>query len=142
MSEEPAGYGTKRDVLTPSALNRLARELIEGALPLVWVEGELSNFVRASSGHLYFSLKDETAQVKCAMFKPRSTWLRFHPGNGALVLARARVSLYEARGEFQLIVEHMEEAGEGALRRAFELLKAKLQAEGLFEASRKRALPR
>ncbi len=142
MSEEPAGYGTKRDVLTPSALNRLARELIEGALPLVWVEGELSNFVRASSGHLYFSLKDEAAQVKCAMFKPRSTWLRFRPGNGALVLARARVSLYEARGEFQLIVEHMEEAGEGALRRAFELLKAKLQAEGLFEASRKRALPR
>jgi exodeoxyribonuclease VII large subunit len=142
MSEDAIEYGEARQVLTPSALNRLARELIEGALPLIWIEGELSNFVRASSGHLYFSLKDEAAQVRCAMFKPRSTWLRFRPGNGAHVLARARVSLYEPRGEFQLIVEHMQEAGEGALRRAFELLKAKLQAEGLFDQRRKRALPR
>jgi exodeoxyribonuclease VII large subunit len=131
-----------RHILTPSSLNRLARDLIEDALPLVWIEGELSNVSRPASGHLYFTLKDSAAQVRCAMFKPRSTWLRFKPADGAHVLARARVSLYEARGEFQLLVEHLEEAGEGALRRAFELLKAKLQAEGLFDAQRKRPLPR
>ena len=142
MSEDAVEYGAKRQVLTPSTLNRLARDLIEGALPLIWIEGELSNVSRPASGHLYFTLKDSAAQVRCAMFKPRSTWLRFRPFDGTHVLARARVSLYEARGEFQLLVEHMEEAGEGALRRAFELLKAKLQAEGLFDASRKRALPR
>lgn len=142
MSEDSTGYGIPREVLTPSSLNRLTRELIETALPLIWIEGELSNVARPASGHLYFTLKDEHAQVKCAMFKPRSTWLRFRPIDGTHVLARARVSLYEARGEFQLIVEHMEEAGEGALRRAFDLLKAKLQAEGLFDEQRKRALPR
>jgi exodeoxyribonuclease VII large subunit len=142
MSEEPVQYETRREILTPSSLNRLARDLIEDALPLVWIEGELSNVSRPASGHLYFTLKDSAAQVRCAMFKPRSAWLRFKPADGAHVLARARVSLYEARGEFQLIVEHMEEAGEGALRRAFELLKAKLQAEGLFDPQRKRPLPR
>lgn len=142
MSEDTPEYGKPREVLTPSALNRLARELIEGALPLIWIEGELSNVARPASGHLYFTLKDAQAQVRCAMFKPRSAWLRFRPADGVHVLARARVSLYEARGEFQLLIEHLEEAGEGALRRAFELLKAKLQAEGLFDAGRKRPLPR
>jgi exodeoxyribonuclease VII large subunit len=141
MNEHVLPSGTRREILTPSSLNRLARDLIEDALPLVWIEGELSNVSRPASGHLYFTLKDSAAQVRCAMFKPRSTWLRFRPADGAHVLARARVSLYEARGEFQLIVEHMEEAGEGALRRAFELLKAKLQAEGLFDVQRKRPLP-
>ena len=130
-----------RRVLTPSALNRLVRELIEGALPLIWIEGEISNFVRAASGHWYFSLKDAAAEVRCAMFARENARLKFRAGNGARVLARARVSLYEARGSFQLIVEHMEDAGEGALRRAFEQLKAKLQAEGLFDQSRKRPLP-
>lgn len=130
-----------RRVLTPSALNRLVRELIEGALPMIWIEGELCNFTRAASGHWYFSLKDTAAEVRCAMFARENARLRFRPGNGTRVLARARVSLYEARGSFQLIVEQMEDAGEGALRRAFEQLKAKLQAEGLFDASRKRALP-
>ncbi len=130
-----------RKVLTPSALNRLVRELLEGALPMVWIEGEVSNFMRASSGHWYFSHKDAGAEVRCAMFARENARLRFRPGNGARVLARARVTLYEARGGFQLIVEQMEDAGEGALRRAFEQLKAKLQAEGLFEASRKRPLP-
>lgn len=142
MSEDRPACSGEREILTPSALNRLVRELIEGALPLIWTEGELSNVVRAGSGHLYFTLKDDAAQVRCAMFKPRSTWLRFRPGDGMHVLARARVSLYEARGEFQLVVEHLEEAGEGALRRAFEQLKAKLTAEGLFDPRRKRALPR
>jgi exodeoxyribonuclease VII large subunit len=131
-----------RQILTPSALNGLARELIEGAFPLVWVEGELSNVARPASGHVYFTLKDAGAQVRGAMFKPRSTFLRFRPADGMHVLVRARVSLYEARGDFQLIAEHMEEAGEGALRRQFEALKARLAAEGLFDTARKRPLPR
>ena len=136
-----SGPADPRKVLTPSALNRLVRELIEGALPMIWIEGEISNFMRASSGHWYFSLKDAAAEVRCAMFARENARLRFRPGNGTRVLARARVSLYEARGSFQLIVEQMEDAGEGALRRAFEQLKAKLQAEGLFDEARKRALP-
>lgn len=129
------------ETLTPSTLNRLVRELLEDALPMVWIEGEISNFMRAGSGHCYFSLKDASAEVRCAMFARERARLRFQPGNGSHVLARGRVSLYEARGSFQLIVEHMEDAGEGALRRAFEQLKAKLQAEGLFDSGRKRALP-
>ncbi|MGH8192664.1 MAG: exodeoxyribonuclease VII large subunit, partial [Rhodanobacteraceae bacterium] len=140
MAVEPAA-AAPRNVLSPSALNRLVRELIEGALPMVWIEGEICNFVRAGSGHCYFSLKDASAEVRCAMFARSSARLRFRPGNGTRVLARAKVSLYEPRGSFQLIVEEMEDAGEGALRRAFELLKAKLAAEGLFDAERKRALP-
>ncbi|HEV2622143.1 MAG TPA: exodeoxyribonuclease VII large subunit [Frateuria sp.] len=131
-----------RNVLTPSTLNRLVRGLLEDALPLVWIEGELCNVSRPASGHLYFTLKDAGAQVRAAMFKPKSGWLRFKPADGMHVLVRARVGLYEPRGEFQLVAEHMELAGEGALRRQFEQLKARLDAEGLFEASRKRALPR
>ena len=132
----------RREVLTPSALNRLARDLLEDALPLIWLEGEISNFTRSGPGHLYFTLKDSAAQVRCAMFKPRSTWLRFKPADGMHIVARGRVTLYEQRGEFQLVVEHLEEAGEGALRREFERLKAQLAAEGLFESARKRPLPR
>lgn len=142
MSEDRIAYASGRDVLTPSQLTRRARDLLEDAFGLVWLEGEISNFSRPASGHLYFSLKDGGAQVRCAMFKPKSTYLRFRPVDGMQVLARARVSLYEARGEFQLIVEHLEEAGEGALQREFERLKALLAAEGLFATERKRALPR
>ena len=131
-----------REVFTPSQLTRAARDLLESRFALIWLEGEISNFSRPASGHLYFTLKDAGAQVRCAMFKPKSTFLRFRPADGMRVLARARVSLYEARGEFQLIVEHLEEAGEGALQREFEQLKARLAAEGLFEEGRKRALPR
>lgn len=130
-----------RDVYTVSRLNREARELLETGLPLLWVEGELSNLARPSSGHLYFTLKDAAAQVRCAMFRNRSQLVRFRPADGMQVLARARVSLYEARGDYQLIVEHLEEAGDGALRRAFELLKQRLLAEGLFDAARKKPLP-
>jgi exodeoxyribonuclease VII large subunit len=130
-----------RDVLTPSQLNTLARDLLEGAFPLIWVEGELGNVTRPASGHLYFTLKDARAQVRCAMFKPKSQWLRFVPREGLRVLARGRLTLYEARGDYQLVIDHLEEAGEGALRRAFEALKAKLAAEGLFDQGRKRALP-
>ncbi|MGQ4583221.1 exodeoxyribonuclease VII large subunit [Lysobacter sp. F60174L2] len=131
----------RNHVLTPSQLNTLARDLLEGAFPLVWVEAELGNVSRPASGHLYFTLKDARAQVRCAMFKPKSTWLKFQPREGLRVLARGRVTLYEARGEYQMVLDHMEEAGEGALRRAFEELKAKLQAEGLFDDARKRPLP-
>ncbi|MGH8084827.1 MAG: exodeoxyribonuclease VII large subunit [Lysobacter sp.] len=131
----------RNHVLTPSQLNTLARDLLEGAFPLVWVEAELGNVSRPASGHLYFTLKDARAQVRCAMFKPKSTWLKFQPREGLRVLARGRVTLYEARGEYQMVLDHMEEAGEGALRRAFDELKAKLQAEGVFDEARKRPLP-
>src|SRR6478735_12721394 len=141
MNPTDSGERPGRDVLTPSQLNTLARDLLEGAFPLVWVEGELSGVSRPSSGHLYFSLKDERAQVRCAMFKPKSSWLKFVPREGVHVLARGRLTLYEARGEYQMVLDHMEEAGEGALRRAYEQLKARLEAEGLFAAERKRALP-
>ncbi len=130
-----------RKALTPSQLNALARNLLEDAFPLIWVEGELGNLSRPSSGHLYFTLKDDRAQVRCALFKPKSQWLKFTPREGLRVLARGRLTLYEARGDYQLILDTMEEAGEGALRRAFEQLKAKLQAEGLFDQGRKRPLP-
>jgi exodeoxyribonuclease VII large subunit len=138
---EGAGGRPTRHVLTPSTLNRLVRDLLEDALPLVWIEGELSNVARPASGHLYFTLKDSQAQVRCAMFKPKSAWLRFKPTDGMHVLLRARVGLYEPRGEFQLVAEHMEPAGEGALQREFERLKAQLDAEGLFAQERKRPLP-
>ena len=130
-----------RDIYTVSRLNKEVRLLLESGLPLLWLEGEISNFAAPASGHWYFSLKDPQAQVRCAMWKQRNSALRFRPKEGMLVMARARVGLYEPRGEYQLIVEHLEESGEGALKREFEKLKAKLAAEGLFAAERKRALP-
>ena len=138
----PFDDSTPRHVLTPSSLNRLVRDLLGDALPQVWIEGELSNVARPASGHLYFTLKDSGAQVRCAMFKPKAAALRFRPVDGLQVLLRAKVGLYEPRGEFQLVAEYMELAGEGALQREFEQLKARLDAEGLFEPGRKRALPR
>jgi exodeoxyribonuclease VII large subunit len=132
---------TTRSILTPSQLNALARSLLEDAFALVEVEGELSNFSRPASGHMYFALKDRHALVRCALFKPKSQWLRFKPADGQQVIARGRVTLYEPRGEYQMVVEHLEPAGEGALQRAFEELKRRLDAEGLFEAARKRPLP-
>ena len=136
MNQDPA-----RDILSPSQLNTLARDLLESAFPLVWVEAELGNVTRPASGHLYFTLKDARAQVKCAMFKPKSSWLKFVPREGMRVLGRGRLTLYEARGDYQLVMDHLEEAGEGALRRAFDELKARLAAEGLFDEARKRPLP-
>jgi len=133
---------TTRSVLTPSTLNRLVRDLLGDVFPFVWIEGELSNVAKPASGHLYFTLKDSGAQVRCAMFKPKSASLRFRPVDGMQVLLRAKVGLYEPRGEFQLVAESMEPAGEGALQREFEQLKAKLDAEGLFAQTRKRPLPR
>ena len=131
----------ERAVLKPAQLNALARDLLEGSFAQVWVEGEISNFSRPASGHIYFTLKDDRAQVRCALFKQKAMYLRFVPRDGLQVLVRGRLTLYEARGDYQLVLEHMEEAGEGALRRAFEELKAKLAAEGLFALDKKRPLP-
>jgi exodeoxyribonuclease VII large subunit len=130
-----------REIFTVSRLNREARVLLERGLGAVWLEGEVSNLSRPGSGHWYFSLKDETAQVRCAMFRQRNLLVRFQVRDGAHVLARGRVSLYEARGEFQVVVDHLEEAGEGLLRQRFEELKRKLAAEGLFDERHKKALP-
>ncbi len=130
-----------RDVWTVSRLAREVRAVLEGSFPLLWVEGEISNLSQPASGHIYFSLKDPAAQVRCAMFRNKRLLLGFRPANGQQVLARVRVSLYEGRGDFQLVVEHLEPAGEGALRLEFERLKRKLAAEGLFDAALKRPLP-
>jgi exodeoxyribonuclease VII large subunit len=132
----------ERRILSVSGLNREAKLLIEGTLGVVWVEGEISNLSRPSSGHFYWSLKDGSAQVRCAMFRMSNRTLSFELANGQQILVRGRVSLYEARGEYQLIVEYAEEAGEGLLRRRFEELKRKLAAEGLFDPARKRRPPR
>ncbi len=131
----------EKNILSVSQLNRRAKQLLETHLPLIWVSGELSNFAKPSSGHWYFSLKDERAQVRCAMFKQANSRLRWQPNAGDHVLVRARVSLYEGRGDYQLIVEHMEQAGAGALQQAFEDLKYKLQQEGLFNEANKKELP-
>lgn len=131
----------ERSVLTVSRLNMQARQLLETHLPLIWVEGELSNVARPSSGHWYFTLKDSKAQVRCAMFRNRNQSVRFAPEQGQQVLLRARVSLYEGRGDYQLIAEHMEDAGAGALQKAFDELKYKLNLEGLFDSKHKKTLP-
>jgi exodeoxyribonuclease VII large subunit len=131
----------KSRVLSVRELNFAAKQLIESGLPLLWVRGEISNFVSAASGHWYFSLKDEQAQVRCVMFRHKSQYLEFKPANGMQVEVLALATLYEARGDFQLTLEKMRPAGLGALYEAFERLKAKLEAEGLFAAERKRALP-
>jgi len=131
-----------RNVYSVSRLNREVRVLLERGLGVVWVEGELSNFSQPASGHWYFSLKDREAQLRCAMFRLKNTLVGFTPRSGTQVLVRGRISVYEARGEYQLLVEHLEEAGVGALRREFERLKNRLAAEGLFASARKRALPR
>jgi exodeoxyribonuclease VII large subunit len=115
--------------------------MLERGFSALWVEGEISNLSRPSSGHWYFSLKDDAAQLRCAMFRQKNLMIRFAPKDGMHVQIRGRVSLYEARGDYQFLVDHMEEAGEGALRREFELLKTKLAAEGLFAAERKRPVP-
>jgi exodeoxyribonuclease VII large subunit len=130
-----------RDVYTVSRLNREVRAVIEGNFGALWLEGEISNLARPSSGHWYFTLKDPSAQARCAMFRMRTQQVRFKPGEGSQVLVYARVGMYEPRGEFQLVVEHMEPAGEGLLRLQFEALKRKLATEGLFDAALKRPLP-
>ena len=131
----------ERDIYTVARLNSEARMLLESGLPALWVEGEISNFACPASGHWYFTLKDRDAQIRCAMFRARNSQVGFRPRDGQQMLVRGRVSLYEPRGDYQLIAEAMEDAGEGALRREFEKLKARLQAEGLFDPALKRPLP-
>ncbi len=130
-----------KEVYPVSRLVREVRLLLDGSFPLLWVEGEISNLAMPASGHIYFTLKDSAAQVRCAMFRNRNQQLRFTPENGMQVLLRVKVTLYEGRGEFQLVVEHMEEAGSGALQRAYEALKARLGQEGLFDSAHKKELP-
>ncbi|MGC2459005.1 MAG: exodeoxyribonuclease VII large subunit [Gallionellaceae bacterium] len=131
----------KNQVLSVRELNLLARQLLENSLPLLWVRGEISNFTRAASGHWYFSLKDDQAQVRCVMFRHKSQYLDWQPRNGMQVEVLALATVYEARGDFQLTLEQMRPAGLGALYEAFERLKKKLEGEGLFDAARKRPLP-
>lgn len=129
------------EILSVSALNRSVRDWLEQRYPLLWVGGEISNLLQAKSGHWYFSLKDSAAQVRCVMFRNRASALDWQPRDGMQVEARALVTMYEARGEFQLNVETMRRAGQGALYAAFLHLRDKLAAEGLFDEARKRALP-
>ena len=132
---------SERQIFSVSELNRTVRQLLETHLPLLWVEGEISNFARPASGHWYLTLKDGQAQVRCAMFRNSNMRVNFKPANGTQVLVRCRVGLYEGRGDYQLIIEHMEEAGFGALQRQFEILKQKLVSEGLFASEHKQEMP-
>jgi len=132
---------TQQHILQVSELTKKVRFLIESELNTVWLTGEISNFISASSGHWYLSLKDANSQVKCAMFKGSNRRVRITPRNGQQVLVRAKVSLYEPRGDFQLIIEQMEDAGTGLLRQKFEQLKDKLTLEGLFSLQYKKSVP-
>lgn len=135
------GSAVPRTVYTVSSFTGEARQLLESSYPELWIEGEITNLSSPASGHSYFSLADDKARVRCALFRQRKLRCAVGPRNGLRVLLRARVSLYEARGDFQLIVDYMEDAGEGALRRAVDELKRRLDAEGLFDSDRKRPLP-
>src|SRR5204863_4564033 len=143
---EPPGFlalmAETRAVLTVSALTEKLRQVLEEKFPMVWVEGEISNFKVYGSGHAYFTLKDSGAQVRAVLFRNRMRRIRFEPGDGLHVLAMGSVEVYPQRGEYQLVVELLEPRGLGALQLAFEQLKARLAAEGLFDEGRKRALPR
>ena len=132
---------TRPRALTVSELNHQARHLLESSFMQVWVEGELSGFSRPSSGHWYFSLKDQKCQIRCAMFRGANQRIRTLPREGDQIRIRGKVTLYENRGDFQIIVEHLEPAGLGALQQAFEALKARLQSEGLFDPARKKPIP-
>ncbi len=136
-SYQPVGP-TDENIISVSTLNRLARGLLEECFPSVIVEGEISNLAMPASGHWYLTLKDEHAQIRCAMFRNRNRSVRLKPGNGMQVIVRGRLSLYEGRGDYQLILDSLEDAGAGALQRAFDALKKKLAEEGLFDAERKR----
>ncbi|WP_113907200.1 exodeoxyribonuclease VII large subunit [Aliidiomarina celeris] len=131
----------KKDIYTVSRLNKEVRELIERQWASVWLVGEISNLSKPGSGHWYFTLKDDQAQISCAMFRGNNQYVRTTVSSGMQVMIRARVSLYEPRGNYQLIVEQLEPAGEGLLQQRFEQLKQQLAHEGLFAVERKRALP-
>ena len=128
------------NILSVSGLNSMARSLLESNFPAVIVEGEISNLAVPSSGHWYLTLKDKSSQIRCAMFVNRNRMVRFKPENGKQIIVRGRLSIYEGRGDYQLILDGMEEAGDGALQRAFEQLKRKLQDEGLFAGENKQEM--
>jgi exodeoxyribonuclease VII large subunit len=132
---------TTEHVYTPSELNREIRLHLEMGFPRLLLEAEISNLSRPASGHMYFSLKDDKAQIRCALFRSSAARLAIQPENGMKVLARGRISLYEPRGEYQLIVDSLQDAGEGLLQRRFEELKKKLESEGLFDPAHKKELP-
>ena len=140
-SDDPKLDGGVGNIYTPSELNHEARLHLEAGFGRVWVEGEISNLSKPASGHLYFSLKDEKAQISCALFRSNAYGMAFKPENGMLVQARGRVSLFEARGNYQLIADSLVRSGEGLLRAKFELLKNDLAKEGLFAESHKKTLP-
>ena len=133
--------GPNREIYTVGRLNEEVARLLEDTFPLIWVEGELTNLARPRSGHMYFTLKDARAQVRCALFRSSRVRLQFDPRDGMQVVARARVGLYGPRGDFQLVVQELEPAGEGALRLAYDRLRLRLQQEGLFDPKHKRPLP-
>ncbi|MEB0076976.1 exodeoxyribonuclease VII large subunit [Pseudomonas sp. CCI3.2] len=142
MIKDPfARLGLDREILTVSQLNGRARVLLEDVFSNIWVEGEISNLSRPASGHVYFTLKDSGAQVRCALFRQNAARVRQVLKDGLAVKVRGKVSLFEGRGDYQLILDTVEPAGEGALRLAFDALKEKLNAEGLFSAERKVPLP-
>src|SRR5579875_2474818 len=135
-------FGVERKIYRVSDLNAAVQGLFQAEFQGIWVAGEISGCRLAASGHYYFCLKDEQSQVKCALFKGAARFAKFKPQDGLAVIARGNVEVYEARGEYQLIVELLEPQGAGALQLAFEQLKKKLAAEGLFESARKRPLPK
>ena len=132
---------TTQPVYTVSRLNKEIRHVLEQGFSSLILNGEISNFIAPASGHWYFTLKDDRAQVKAAMWRGNNRGQTFRPSNGAQVTVRARVSLYEPRGDYQLIVEHMAPAGEGLLKQEFDALKMRLAAEGLFSSAHKKPLP-
>jgi exodeoxyribonuclease VII large subunit len=138
--QTPSGT-VNREILSVSQLNRLAKRALESEVGAVWLEGEISNYIRAASGHWYFSLKDNQAQIKCAMFKFKNRSTNFSPNEGDKVVVKGNISLYEARGDYQLIVDYMEPSGLGKLQQQLNVLIEKLAAEGLFAPERKRVLP-
>lgn len=141
MAIIPPSVSIPRNIITVTQLNRATSQLLAEHFLSVLVEGELSNLTTPSSGHMYFTLKDANAQVRCAMFRTQQRRMGFKPENGRQVIVKAQVSLYEPRGDYQLIVERIEEAGDGALRQAFDTLKLKLSEQGLFDAVHKQTLP-
>ena len=141
MEQALLNFGPTRKIFSISELSREIKDLLERQYSDVWVTGEVSNFRPAASGHLYFTLKDATAQLRAVCFRNQARYLKFKPQDGISVIARGHLSVYEARGEYQLYVEYLEPAGLGALQLAFEQLKQKLAAEGLFDTARKKPLP-
>ena len=142
MTSETQDISAQRKVYTVSRLNQEVQRLLESGFGTLWLQGELSNFSRPGSGHFYFTLKDSQSQIRCAMFKGRNRYVDFEPQSGDAVLVRGKLGLYAARGDFQLIVEHMEPAGEGRLQAAFEATKRKLDADGWFDVNTKQQLPK